>query len=49
MMAQLVVRHGGQTVIAADTAVLRAAWTNGPVNQLLGVVSKDNLSHSNSL
>ena len=46
---QLTVRHAGQSVIAANTATLRAAWTNGPVNRLLGVVSKDNLSHSNSL
>ncbi|MDB5270288.1 MAG: phosphoribosylformylglycinamidine synthase, partial [Hymenobacter sp.] len=46
---QLTVRHAGQTVISANTATLRAAWTNGPVNKLLGVVSKDNLSHSNSL
>ena len=46
---QLTVRHAGQTVIDADTTTLRAAWTNGPVNKLLGVVSKDNLSHSNSL
>lgn len=46
---QLTVRYAGQTVISADTTTLRAAWTNGPVNQLLGVVSKDNLSHSNSL
>ena len=46
---QLTVHHAGQTVISANTATLRAAWTNGPVNQLLGVVSKDNLSHSNSL
>jgi phosphoribosylformylglycinamidine synthase II len=46
---QLTVRHAGQPVIAANTATLRAAWTNGPVNKLLGVVSKDNLSHSNSL
>ncbi len=46
---QLTVRHAGQSVIAANTATLRAAWTNGPVNQLLGVISKDNLSHSNSL
>ena len=46
---QLTVRHAGQTVVSASTATLRAAWTNGPVNKLLGVVSKDNLSHSNSL
>ena len=46
---QLTVRHAGQSVISANTATLRAAWTNGPVNKLLGVVSKDNLSHSNSL
>ncbi|MBH8558055.1 AIR synthase-related protein [Hymenobacter negativus] len=46
---KLTVRHDGQTVIAADSAALRAAWTNGPVNNLLGVVSNDNLSHSNSL
>jgi len=46
---KLTVRHAGQTVIAADTAALRAAWTNGPVNNLLGVVPNDNLSHSNSL
>ena len=38
-----------KTVISADTDVLRSVWTNGPVNKLLGVVSKDNLSHSNSL
>ena len=46
---RLTVRHAGQPVIAADTVALRAAWTNGPVNNLLGVVSNDNLSHSNSL
>ena len=46
---QLTVRHAGQPVIVANNATLRAAWTNGPVNQLLGVVSKENLSHSNSL
>ena len=46
---QLTVRYAGQPVIAANTATLRAAWTNGPVNQLLGVVSKDSLSHSNAL
>ncbi len=34
---QLTVRHAGQIVISANTATLRAAWTNGPVNQLLGV------------
>ncbi|MBU6120701.1 AIR synthase-related protein [Hymenobacter siberiensis] len=41
---QLTVRHAGQPVIAANTATLRAAWTNGPVNQLLGVPSST-LSH----
>ncbi|OGX88642.1 AIR synthase-related protein [Hymenobacter glacialis] len=46
---RLVVRHGGREVISADTDVLRSVWTNGPVNRLLGVVSKQNLSHSNSL
>ncbi|MBF9238607.1 phosphoribosylformylglycinamidine synthase [Hymenobacter sp. BT683] len=46
---RLVVRHGGHEVISADTDVLRSLWTNGPVNKLLGVVSKENLSHSNSL
>ncbi|MFD2721355.1 AIR synthase-related protein [Hymenobacter monticola] len=46
---ELTVRHAGKTVISANTAALRAAWTNGPVNHLLGVVSNDNLSHSNSL
>ncbi|WP_201979040.1 AIR synthase-related protein [Hymenobacter rubidus] len=46
---RLVVRHGGREVISADTDVLRSLWTNGPVNKLLGVVSKENLSHSNSL
>ncbi|WP_210520231.1 phosphoribosylformylglycinamidine synthase subunit PurL [Hymenobacter terricola] len=46
---ELTVRHAGKMVISANTAALRAAWTNGPVNHLLGVVSKDNLSHSNSL
>ncbi|MBF9141862.1 phosphoribosylformylglycinamidine synthase [Hymenobacter sp. BT439] len=47
--SKLTVRHAGQTVIAADSASLRTAWTNGPVNNLLGVVSNYNLSHSNSL
>ena len=46
---RLVVRHGGREVISADTDVLRGLWSNGPVNKLLGVVSKENLSHSNSL
>ena len=46
---QLTVCHAGQKVISANTSTLRAAWTNGPVNKLLGVVSKDNLSHYNSL
>ncbi|HEX8327946.1 MAG TPA: AIR synthase-related protein [Hymenobacter sp.] len=46
---RLVVRHGGREVISADTDVLRSLWTNGPVNKLLGVVSKESLSHSNSL
>ncbi|GAB2850099.1 phosphoribosylformylglycinamidine synthase subunit PurL [Hymenobacter ruber] len=41
---QLTVRHAGQTVISANTATLRAAWTNGPVNKLLGV-SSSTLSH----
>ena len=36
---QLTVRHANQTVVSANTATLRAAWTNGPVNQLLGVSS----------
>ncbi len=34
---QLTVHHAGQPVLAANTAALRAAWTNGPINQLLGV------------
>ncbi|GAA4055570.1 phosphoribosylformylglycinamidine synthase subunit PurL [Hymenobacter glaciei] len=46
---ELTVRHAGKTVISANTTALRAAWTNGPVNHLLGIVSSDNLSHSNSL
>ncbi|MBF9219731.1 phosphoribosylformylglycinamidine synthase subunit PurL [Hymenobacter ruricola] len=46
---ELTVRHAGKVVISANTAALRAAWTNGSVNHLLGVVSSDNLSHSNSL
>ncbi|GAA3919000.1 phosphoribosylformylglycinamidine synthase subunit PurL [Hymenobacter algoricola] len=33
---QLTVRHGGQIVIAASTAALRHAWTNGPVNRIIG-------------
>ena len=41
---QLTVRHAGQTVISANTATLRAAWTNGPVNNLLGV-SSSTFSH----
>jgi len=32
-----VLRHAGQTVLEANSADLRAAWTNGPVNRLLGV------------
>ncbi len=39
---QLTVCYAGQTVISANTATLRAAWTNGPVNQLLGVKSMKN-------
>jgi len=46
---RLVVRHGGREVISADADVLRSIWNNGPVNKLLGVVSKENISHSNSL
>jgi phosphoribosylformylglycinamidine synthase len=34
---QLTVRHAGHAVISADTVGLRAAWTDGPVNHLLGV------------
>ena len=41
---QLTVHHAGQIVISANTATLRAAWTNGPVNQLLGV-SASTFSH----
>ena len=33
---QLMVRHGGQTVISASTAALRHEWTNGPVNRIIG-------------
>ena len=33
---QLTVRHGGQAIIAASTAALRHAWTNGPVNRIIG-------------
>ncbi|MCC2547329.1 phosphoribosylformylglycinamidine synthase [Hymenobacter sp. BT175] len=33
---QLTFRHGGQTVVAADTAALRREWTNGPVNRIIG-------------
>ena len=46
---QLTVRHAGRVVVAANATTLRAAWTNGPVNQLLGVGPKDSLSHSNPL
>ncbi|WP_051718335.1 AIR synthase-related protein [Hymenobacter sp. IS2118] len=46
---ELTVRYAGQTVLAAHTAALRAAWTNGPVNKLLGVASQESLNHSNSL
>jgi phosphoribosylformylglycinamidine synthase II len=46
---KLTVRHAGKTVISANTADLRVTWTNGPVNHILGVVSNDNISHSNSL
>ena len=34
---RLVLRHAGQTVLEANSSDLRAAWTNGPVNRLLGV------------
>ena len=34
---KLTVRHAGHTVIDADSPALRHAWTNGPVNHLLGV------------
>lgn len=34
---QLTVRQAGQTVIEAASDDLRFAWSNGPVNQLLGV------------
>jgi phosphoribosylformylglycinamidine synthase len=33
---QLTVRHGGRTVVSASTAALRHAWTNGPVNRIIG-------------
>lgn len=33
---QLTVRHGGQTILSASTAALRHAWTNGPVNRIIG-------------
>lgn len=33
---QLTVRHGGQSIISASTAALRHAWTNGPVNRIIG-------------
>jgi len=41
---QLTVRRAGRAIISANTATLRAAWTNGPVNRLLGV-SSTALSH----
>ncbi|GAA4361196.1 phosphoribosylformylglycinamidine synthase subunit PurS [Hymenobacter saemangeumensis] len=34
---RLTVRHAGQDVIAEDSEALRHSWTNGPVNELLGV------------
>ncbi|UOG74592.1 AIR synthase-related protein [Hymenobacter tibetensis] len=34
--SQLTVRHAGQPVVAASTAVLRHEWTNGPVNRIIG-------------
>ena len=34
---RLVVRHAGQLVIDEDSEALRATWTNGPINELLGV------------
>ena len=34
---QLTVRRTGQTVIVASTAALRHAWTNGPVNRIIGL------------
>ncbi|MFC7667543.1 AIR synthase-related protein [Hymenobacter humi] len=46
---RLVVRHGSREVISADSDVLRSIWTNGPVNQLLGVGDVANVSHSTSL
>ncbi|SFQ67575.1 phosphoribosylformylglycinamidine synthase subunit II [Hymenobacter arizonensis] len=47
--ARLVVRHGSREVISADSDVLRSIWTNGPVNQLLGVSNMANTSNSTSL
>jgi phosphoribosylformylglycinamidine synthase len=34
---QLRVQHGGRELLAASTHDLRAAWTNGPVNQTIGL------------
>jgi phosphoribosylformylglycinamidine synthase len=48
-VARLVVRHGSRGVISADSDVLRSIWTNGPVNQLLGVSDVANVSNSTSL
>ena len=39
---QLTVHYAGQAIISANTSTLRAAWTNGPVNQLLGVKATSN-------
>jgi phosphoribosylformylglycinamidine synthase len=48
-VARLLVRHGSHEVISADSNVLRSIWTNGPVNQLLGVSDVANVSNSTSL
>jgi phosphoribosylformylglycinamidine synthase len=44
--ARLTVRYVGREIIAAGTEALRQTWSNGPVNQLLGVSELFNIHHS---
>jgi phosphoribosylformylglycinamidine synthase II len=42
---QLHVQHGGQELLRASTHALRTAWTNGPVNQTIGLEPAEALHH----
>ena len=38
---RLQVQHGSTVLLDADTQALRAAWTNGPVNEVIGLEMKE--------